>query len=212
MSDAITLLSVVWIDVALAADNAIAVGLAASALPADQRRRVLAIGVTLALVLRIGFALVTTELLQFPWLLVVGGGVLFWVAWRMWKDIYGHTSMAAGQEAADALGGQAKAATFGGALLSIVLADVTMSLDNVLTVAAVAKHAPAIMVFGLILSVLLMGIAATFIAGLVQKHRWIALVGIIVIVLAAIRMVWEGLGVVAPGVVPPMPTFMQAPH
>lgn len=213
MSDAVTLMSVVWIDVALAADNAIAVGLAASALPTEQQRRVVAIGVALALALRIMFALVTTELLRFPWLLVGGGLLLFWVAWRMWRDVYGHTSMQAGLEAAEHGGGgaAAKPVTFGAALLSIVIADVSMSLDNVLTVAAVAKHAPAIMAFGLVLSVLLMGIAATFIAGLVQKHRWIALVGIIVIVIAAARMLWEGGAAVAPGIVPPLPSFMQPP-
>ena len=189
---------------------------AASALPPAQQRRVVAIGVGLALVLRIGFALVTTELLKFPWLLVIGGAVLFWVAWKMWRDIYAHTSLEAGLEAAGAHGGAgaatAKQVTFGGALMSIILADVSMSLDNVLTVAALAKHAPAIMTFGLVLSVLLMGVAATFVAGLIQKHRWIALVGIIVIVLAAIRMTWEGLNVVAPGVVPPLPSFGAPPH
>lgn len=211
MSDALTLLSVVWIDVALAADNAIAVGLAASALPKEQQRRVVAIGVGMALALRILFALITTELLRFPWLLVGGGALLIWVAWRMWKDVYGHTSMEAGLEAAEHGGAARKPVTFGAALLSIVIADVSMSLDNVLTVAAIAKHAPAIMAFGLVLSVLLMGVAATFIAGLVQKHRWIALVGIIVIVIAAIRMLWEGGALVAPGVVPPLPPFLQPP-
>jgi YjbE family integral membrane protein len=218
--DALTLLSVVWIDLALAADNAIAVGLAASALPAAQQRRVVAIGVGLALVLRIIFALMTTQLLQFPWLLVVGGLVLFWVAWKMWRDIYGHTSLQAGLEAADAMaqGGPAavgakgaKEVTFASALTAIILADVSMSLDNVLTVAAVAKHAPTIMAFGLVLSVVLMGVAATFVAGLIQKHRWIALVGIIVIVFAALRMSWEGLEQVVPGVVPAMPAFLKPP-
>jgi YjbE family integral membrane protein len=216
-------LTVLWIDVALAADNAIAVGLAASALPKEQQRRVVAIGVGLALVLRVVFALMTTQLLQFPWILVVGGLVLFWVAWKMWRDIYAHTSMQAGLEAADALAGgkpmpsgppgaaAAKEVTFASALMSIILADVSMSLDNVLAVAAAAKHAPAIMAFGLVLSVVLMGVAATFVAGLIEKHRWIALVGIIVIVIAALRMVWEGLEQTMPGLVPPMPSFMRPP-
>jgi YjbE family integral membrane protein len=216
-ADLLILLSVIWVDLALAADNAIAVGLAASALPAEQRRRVVMIGITLALVLRIIFALGATWLMQFPWLLVIGGLVLFWVAWKMWRDIYGHTSMQAGLDAANAGEGahvsNATQVTFGGALTAIILADVSMSLDNVLTVASLAKDSPAIMAFGLVLSVLLMGVAATFIAGLIHKHRWIALVGILVIIFAAIRMTWEGLAVVAPGLVPPLPPFMGAkPH
>lgn len=214
-SDALTLLSVVWVDVALAADNAIAVGLAASALPKEQQRRVVAIGVALALVLRILFALMATALMQFPWLLVAGGLLLFWVAWKMWRDVYGHHSLEAGLDAADASAGSGstgRTVSFASALMAIIVADVSMSLDNVLTVAAIAKHAPAIMAFGLVLSVLLMGLAATFIAGMVQKYRWIALVGIIVIVLAAIRMTWEGVDVVAPGIFPAFPDWMKPPN
>jgi YjbE family integral membrane protein len=215
LADVATLVQVVLIDLALAADNAIAVGLAASALPEKQRMRVMVIGIGLALALRIAFGLVTVQLLQIPGLLLVGGLLLLWVAWRMWRDISGHVSLEAALEKADeasAHGAVLVAApegnAFGRALLSIVIADVSMSLDNVLAVAGVARHAPEILAFGLVLAVVLMGVAATFIAGLIQRFRWIAYVGVIVIVFAGIRMIWEDGHTLAPALVPAMPSWL----
>ncbi|MBU6372697.1 MAG: YjbE family putative metal transport protein [Alphaproteobacteria bacterium] len=215
--DVAALVQVILIDLALAGDNAVAVGLAAAALPAAQQRRVIALGIALALALRVTFALMTVQLLQFKGLLLAGGLLLLWVAWRMWRDISAHTSMEAGLAQADAAAADGTAAagkapaSFGRALLSIVIADVSMSLDNVLAVAGVSRHAPEIMAFGLVLSVLLMGVAASVVAGVIQRFRWIAVVGVVVIVIAALRMIWEDAHHFLPGLVPGLPAFLQPP-
>lgn len=206
--DVAALIQVILIDLALAGDNAIAVGLAASALPAAQQRRVIFLGVALALALRIAFALATVQLLQIKGLLLAGGVLLLWVAYRMWRDISAHTSLEAGQAAAEHAPDHPPAATFGRALISIVIADVSMSLDNVLAVAGVSRHAPEIMAFGLVLSVLLMGVAASVIAGVIQRFRWIATVGVIVIVFAAVRMIWEDSHAFFPQLIPAIPTWL----
>ena len=208
------LLSVILIDLALAGDNAVAVGLAAAALPAVQQRRAIFWGIVIALVLRIIFATVTTQLLEIDWLLLAGGLLLFWVAWRMWDDLRKHQPVmvgdpVAGEHAAEAItAGGKQPKTFMSALLTIIVADVSMSLDNVLAVAAVSRHNEVIMWFGLILSVVLMGVAATFIARIIEKHRWIAIVGIVIIVFAGTRMVWEGGHILWPGIVPGIPSFL----
>ncbi|MGE3304117.1 MAG: YjbE family putative metal transport protein, partial [Hyphomonadaceae bacterium] len=205
---------VILSDLALAGDNAIAVGLAAAALAPAQQKRAIAIGVALALALRVAFALVTVQLLAIKGLLLAGGLLLFWVAWRMWQDMRHHQPVTVGEPAAGAAIGEAAAGskgpptTFGRALLSIVIADVSMSLDNVLAVAGVSRHAPAIMAFGLILSVVLMGVAASFIAGVIQRFRWIATVGILIIVFAAVRMVWEDAHNFFPDAVPGIPVWL----
>jgi len=208
------LLSVILIDLALAGDNAVAVGLAAAALPAVQQRRAIFWGIVIALVLRIIFATVTTQLLEIDWLLLAGGLLLFWVAWRMWDDLRKHQPVmvgdpVAGEHAAEAItAGGKQPKTFMSALLTIIVADVSMSLDNVLAVAAVSRHNEVIMWFGLILSVVLMGVAATFIARIIEKHRWIAIVGIVIVVFAGTRMVWEGGHILWPGIVPGIPSFL----
>src|SRR5689334_15651227 len=188
VADIAVLVQVVLIDLALAADNAVAVGLAASALPAQQRRRAIFWGVLGALILRIVFALVTVQLLQIKGVLLFGGLLLFWVAWRMAKDLRKDDEESAGSDAPkEAVSG------FGRAIVTIIIADVSMSLDNVLAVAGVSRHNPTIMAFGLVLSVILMGLAANVIAMIIQKHRWVAWVGVIVIVIAGAQMVWEDL-------------------
>jgi len=209
-----SLLSVILIDLALAGDNAVAVGLAAAALPAVQQRRAIFWGIIIALVLRIVFATVTQQLLAIDWLLLAGGLLLYWVAWRMWDDLRKHQPIqvgdpVAGEHAAEAVvtGGKAPK-TFLSALMTIIVADVSMSLDNVLAVAAVSRHNEVIMWFGLVLSVILMGVAATFIARIIEKHRWIAVVGIVIIVFAGTRMVWEGGHIVWPDFVPALPSFL----
>ena len=188
MSELVALFQVVLIDLALAGDNAIAVGLAASALPREQQRRAIFWGVMLALVLRIGFSLLAVVgFHNIPGLLLVGGLLLFWVAYRMWRDIRAHHAPGA-EEAAAAV---KPARTFMSALMTIVAADVSMSLDNVLAVAGVAMDHPFIMAFGLVLSVLLMGLAATFIARIINRFPWIAYIGIVIILFAAVRMIWH---------------------
>lgn len=208
------LFSVILIDLALAGDNAVAVGLAAAALPAVQQKRAIFWGIVIALVLRIVFATVTQQLLEIDWLLLAGGLLLFWVAYRMWDDLRKHQPITvgdpvAGEHFAEDIASHGKPPkTFMSALMTIIIADVSMSLDNVLAVAAVSRHNEVIMWFGLVLSVVLMGVAATFIARVIEKHRWIAVVGIVIIIFAGARMVWEGCHILWPAYFPPIPGFL----
>lgn len=199
---------VLMIDLVLAGDNAVAVGLAAAGLPADQRRKVIFYGLGAAVALRILFALITVQLLQIGGILIIGGGLLLlWVCWRMWRDLKeGHEEEEARAEASleDATGidvnwspdaGGAVGAprkTFKQAFFTIFMADVSMSLDNVLAVAGAAKDHPYILVFGLVLSIILMGVAATWIAKLLHKHKWIGYLGLVIVLFVAVRMIWEG--------------------
>ncbi|MFZ4688043.1 MAG: YjbE family putative metal transport protein [Polymorphobacter sp.] len=195
---------VVLIDVVLAGDNAIVVGALAAGLPAAQRRKVIMIGIAAALVLRIAFALLVTQLLQIVGLILAGGLLLLWVAWRMYRELHPVTAMIDGPGDDDftATGGPPAAKSFAAAAWSVALADVSMSLDNVLAVAGAARDHPDIMVLGLILSVALMGIAANIIAKYIERYRWIAYVGLAVIVYVAGKMIWEGFNEVAPVVMP----------
>jgi YjbE family integral membrane protein len=194
-------LQVIMIDLVLAGDNAIVIGLAASGLPREQRNKAILVGIIAATVLRIIFASITTWLLAIVGLLLAGGILLLWVCWKMWREL--RTSAAeshAAQEALvdqdlDASGGVAEGAprkTFAQAAWQIIIADVSMSLDNVLAVAGAAREHPYVLIFGLILSIALMGIAASFIARLLQRHRWIAYVGLAIILYVALAMIWEG--------------------
>ena len=218
VADIAALLQVVLIDLALAGDNAVAVGLAAAALPAVQQRRAIFWGVMLALVLRIIFAGVTIQLLAIPGLLFVGGLLLFWVGWRMWQDLSHHQPVmigdpVAGEHMAEGIASKGKTPkTFASALFTIIIADVSMSLDNVLAVAAVSKHNVYIMAFGLVLSVVLMGVAASLIARVINKYRWIAVLGIIIILFAGARMIWEDGHNFFPAYVPAIPSFLGGGH
>lgn len=217
-ADIAALFQVILIDLALAGDNAVAVGLAAAALPEQQQRRAIFWGVVLALVLRIVFAGITIQLLAIPGLLFVGGLLLFWVAWRMWSDLKAHEPVmvgdpVAGEHVAEAMvSGGKTPKTFASALFTIIIADVSMSLDNVLAVAAVSKHSPYVMAFGLVLSVVLMGLAASVIARIINKHRWIAVLGIVIIVFAGTRMIWEDGHNFFPAMVPAIPSFLGGGH
>jgi YjbE family integral membrane protein len=187
------------IDIVLAGDNAIVVGALAAGLPAEQRKKVILIGVAAALVLRIAFALVTTQLLQIVGLILAGGLLLLWVAWKMWRELRHQEHDGGSPEIiGDERSGLKPAASFASAAWGVALADVSMSLDNVLAVAGAAKDHPHILVFGLILSVVLMGVAANFIARYIERYRWIAYVGLAVIVWVACKMIWEGWHDVAP--------------
>ena len=186
---------VIMIDLVLAGDNAIVIGLTAAGLPADQRKKAILIGVIAATVLRIIFAGITTQLLAIVGLLLAGGILLLWVCWKMWRELRsGHEQEQ--QAAEDALEGRATPGaprkSFAQAAWQIVVADVTMSLDNVLAVAGAAREHPYVLVFGLALSIALMGLAATFIANLLQRYRWIAYVGLAVILYVAIEMIYRG--------------------
>jgi YjbE family integral membrane protein len=191
---------VIAIDLVLAGDNAIVIGLAAAGLPAEQRNKAVIIGILAATLLRIGFAAVTVQLLQMVGLLLAGGILLLWVCWKMWRELRAsHHEEANAQEAlanadlnADGTVGGAPRKTLRQATIQIIIADVSMSLDNVLAVAGAAREHPYVLIFGLVLSIALMGIAASFIARLLNKHRWIAYVGLVIILYVALNMIFEG--------------------
>ena len=185
---------VLMIDIMLAGDNAIVVGALAAGLPPDQRRKVILIGIIAALVLRIAFALIVTQLMQVVGLILAGGVLLLWVAWKMFREIR-HTGESAGSDEihGDEHSGLRPAKSFAGAAWAVALADVSMSLDNVLAVAGAARDHPGILIIGLFLSVALMGLAANIIARYIDRYRWIAWVGLIVILWVAGRMIYDGI-------------------
>jgi YjbE family integral membrane protein len=194
-------LQVILIDLVLAGDNAIVIGLAASGLPREQRAKAIMVGIAAATVLRIFFASITAWLLAVVGLLFAGGILLLWVCWKMWREL--RTTAAENQAAGEALAnadlnsdgtiaGGVPRKTFAQAAMQIVIADISMSLDNVLAVAGAAHEHPVVLIFGLALSVALMGIAASFIARLLQRHRWIAYVGLAIIFYVALSMIWQG--------------------
>jgi YjbE family integral membrane protein len=184
-------LQVIMIDLVLAGDNAVVIGLAAAGLPQAQRGRAILVGIVAATVLRIAFAGVALELLQIVGLLLAGGILLLWVAWKMWRELRGPDQKET--EAALTAGKvHLPRKTFAQAAWQIVLADVSMSLDNVLAVAGAARDHPAALVFGLGLSIVLMGLAASFIARLLNRQRWIAYVGLAIILYVALDMIWRG--------------------
>mgnify|MGYP001477089580 FL=1 len=188
-------LQVLMIDIVLAGDNAIVVGALAAGLPADQRKKVIAIGVIAALVLRVAFALMVTWLLGIVGLIFAGGVLLLWVAWRMYRDIgadHGTDSPGSPEITGDEDSGIKSAKSFVGAAWAVAIADVSMSLDNVLAVAGAAKDHPGIMIVGLVFAVALMGIAANIIAKYIERYRWIAWIGLAVIVYVAIKMIYDG--------------------
>ncbi|MCX7864081.1 MAG: YjbE family putative metal transport protein [Novosphingobium sp.] len=186
---------VLIIDIVLAGDNAIVVGALAAGLPPDQRRKVIIIGVLAALVLRLIFALTITWLLGIVGLVLAGGLLLLWVAWRMYRDIAGHgpsESPGSPEIAGDEHSGLPAGKSFAAAAWSVAVADVSMSLDNVLAVAGAARDHPGILVIGLVFAVALMGVAANFIARYIERYRWIAWIGLLVIVYVALKMIWDG--------------------
>lgn len=193
-----SLLQVIMIDLVLAGDNAVVIGLAAAGLPAEVRKKAILIGIIAATILRIGFALITTQLLSLGGgLLIAGGVLLLYVCWKMYREL--SVSEADEHEATEALAGAAGTSkgprkTLRQAVIQIIIADVSMSLDNVLAVAGAAQHHTEALIFGLALSVVMMGVAATFIARLLHRFRWIAWVGLAIILFVAVRMMLEGVG------------------
>ena len=192
---------VIMIDLVLAGDNAVVIGLAAAGLPADLRRKAILIGIIAATVLRICFALITTQLLALGGgLLIAGGLLLLWVCWKMYRELAvsheeEHNATEALADAdlnADGTVSGKKKKTLRQAVWQIIIADVSMSLDNVLAVAGASKGHEVALIFGLGLSVLLMGVAASLVAGLLHRYRWIAWLGLVIILYVAIKMVYEG--------------------
>jgi YjbE family integral membrane protein len=185
------LLQVIMIDLVLAGDNAVVIGLAAAGLPPERRSRAILVGIIAATVLRIVFAGIAIELLEIVGLLLAGGILLLWVCWKMWRELRGPDR----KETEAALGaGESNAPrkTVAQAAWQIVIADISMSLDNVLAVAGAARDHPAALIFGLGLSIVLMGVAASMIARLLNRHPWIAYVGLAIILYVAADMIWRG--------------------
>jgi len=189
---------VLMIDIMLAGDNAIVVGALAAGLPVKQRKQVILIGIIAALVLRIVFAISVSALMSIVGLVLAGGLLLLWVAWKMFRELRLATSHEGPIADHDGL---PQAKSFVGAAWAVALADVSMSLDNVLAVAGAAREHPGILVIGLLLSVALMGLAANVIARYIERFRWIAYVGLIVILYVAAKMIYEGSHEVAPFII-----------
>ena len=189
-SEMYALLQVLMADLALAGDNAIVVGLVAASVPQNLRKKVIFIGIMLAAVLRIAFSFGAVELLQVIGLMLTGGLLLFWVGWKLWREIRNSPGENNPEESSNT--GSSTPKTFGAAVSQIVLADISMSLDNVLAVAGAARHHTWVLVVGLALSVGLMGLASTIIADLLKRYHWIAYIGIVVIFYIAGTMIWEG--------------------
>jgi YjbE family integral membrane protein len=200
MSELTALVNVILVDLVLAGDNAIVVGIAVAGLPAHQRWKVMVFGIAAATVLRIAFAAMTVQLLQIIGLLLAGGLLLLWVCWKMWRELRSGqlVDMARGsgprEVAADVATGARPPAqkTMRQAVTQIIVADVSMSLDNVLAVAGAAREHAWVLIVGLVLSVAFMGLAAGVIARLLGRYHWIAYVGLAIIFYVALRMIFEG--------------------
>ena len=178
-------LQVVLVDLVLAGDNVIVIGMVAATVAADQRRRVILVGIAMAALMRVGFALVTIQLLQVVGLLLAGGLLLLWVAWKLWRDLRSNAKQSESES-------PYKPHSVGSAVFKIALADLSMSLDNVLAVAGVARDHPVILVFGLALSIVLMGVGATVVARALERYHWIGYAGLGVILYVAASMIWTG--------------------
>jgi YjbE family integral membrane protein len=189
------LVSVIAIDVALAGDNAIVVGMAAAGLPPEQRRKAIIAGIAAAAVMRIVFAVFTVQLMEVIGLMFAGGLLLLWVSWKLWREI--QTGAAARQHGEltvveDPTATPRPPKSFRDSVLQIMVADVSMSLDNVLAVAGAAREHAWVLIVGLALSVALMGLAATIIARMLHRYHWLAYVGLAIILYVALRMIWDG--------------------
>lgn len=202
VTDVGAFVAVILIDLALSADNAVAVGVAAAVLPPKQRGRAIFWGVLVALLLRVAFGLITIDLLRIRGAMIAGGLLLLWISFRMFRDLRAHHAAIDAQQSGSADMPSRKGG-FWRALFAIVAANIVLSLDNVLAVAGVARNAPSIMVFGLVLSVLLMGVAAHGIAAIVHNNRWIGYLGVLVIVFSAFVMIWDDVSAFAPSVPQP---------
>jgi len=204
LSELTALAQVIVVDLVLAGDNAVVIGMAVAGLPREQRARAMVIGIAAATVLRIAFASITVQLLQIIGLLLAGGLLLLWVSWKLWREIqasryerslHREAIAAAGPEASAMPAGNAHRSsnkTMRQATTQIIVADVSMSLDNVLAVAGVAREHEWVLVFGLALSVALMAFAAVLVARLLARYHWIAYIGLVLIFYVALRMIYEG--------------------
>jgi YjbE family integral membrane protein len=189
---------VILIDLTMAGDNVVIIGTLTSGLPARQRRRVIMFGVAIAVVFLIAFALIATQLLKITGLLLAGGLLLLWVAFNMYRELRPAREVTADDPETAAVEGPPASKTFLQAAVQITLADLSMSLDNVLAVAAAAREHPSVLFVGLVLSVTFMGVAASFVARLIHRFPLLAWAGLLMILYVAVKMIWEGWHDVAP--------------
>lgn len=187
---------VILVDLVLAGDNAIVIAMAVASFPARQRAQLLMIGIVAATLVRVLFAIATVHLMQIVGLMLAGGLLLLWVCWKLWRELESVRTMQlspAGIYPGSAAAGQAPPTkTVGKAITQIVVADISMSLDNVLAVAGIARDHTWVLVFGLTLSIAFMGFCATVLARWLQRYHWIAYVGLITILYVAVSMIWDG--------------------
>ena len=179
-------------DLTMAGDNVVIMGSLASGLPAQDRRKVLMLGVGMALAFLIIFAVIATQLLKITGLVFAGGLLLLWVAYNMWRELRPHPPVVLDDPATAAVEGPVRTKTFLQAAIQITIADLSMSLDNVLLVASIARENPALLVVGLTFSVLFMGFAANYVARLIQRYHWINYIGLAVILYVACNMIYDG--------------------
>lgn len=198
-AEAAAFLQVVFVDIMLAGDNAIVVAMVVVGLPVEQRGRVLVVGIAAATLMRVLFALVTVQLLNVIGLSLAGGLLLLWVTWKFWRELkVRHEENQAAEDIDDIVHGtplrhpDAPRKTMRQAIIQVVAADVSMSLDNVLAVAGIAGEYQWVLVSGLVLSVAFMGLAATLIARLLARHHWIGFLGVAVILYVSLSMIWKG--------------------
>jgi len=195
LPDLSALLQVLLIDIVLAGDNVIVIGAAASSVDKLQRKTVIIVGVSAAVILRIIFASIATQLLEIVGLLFLGGILLSWVCWKMYTDLLRNKSLKTRPSKAapsPQIEGEVHNGSLFKAVMQILIADISMSLDNVLAVVGAAREHPYILVFGLLFSAILMGTCASFVSNVLVKHRWIALIGLLVIVYVSCSMMWHG--------------------
>src|SRR6185503_16054706 len=188
----VTLGQVILIDLTMAGDNVVIIGTLTSGLPARERKRVIMFGVGMALIFLISFALIATQLLHVTGLLVAGGLLLLWVAYNMYRELTPTKIVIADDPSTSAIEGPPRTKSFLRAAVQVTLADLSMSLDNVLAVAATARDHPAVLFIGLALSVTFMGLAANYVARLIQRFHWIARAGLVLILYVALTMIYEG--------------------
>ena len=186
------LAQIIIADLTMAGDNVLIMGTLASGLPEKDRRKVILFGVSMALVFLIGFALIATWLLNITGLVLAGGFLLLWVAFNMYRELRPAKIVVADDPDTPQVEGPPATKTFFQAAVQITIADLSMSLDNVLVVAGIARENPAVLFIGLTFSVLLMGTAAGFVAKLIQRYHWIAWIGLFLILYVALKMIWEG--------------------
>ena len=191
-SQASAFVQIVLIDIVMSGDNAIIIGMAAAGLPPELRKKAIFWGIIGATVLRIFFAVIVVQLLAIIGIKVVGGLLLLWVCWRMWQEIRAGVTVEDMERQADEKAQKGPPKTMRMAMINIIVADATMSLDNVLAVAGAARDHLEMLIFGLVLSIALMALTANFIAKLLEKHSWLGYLGLAIIAYVAVQMLWQG--------------------